>query len=193
MTAKLVVLNKANPDMNVIMKVANALRDGKLVVLPTETVYGIAANYDNSETMQRLRKLKERDENSPFTLHLHDFEQVNNYIEHIPDIACKLAEKYWPGPLTLVFPKIGNQGLGFRVVDSRITQQILRLAQVPIVATSANLNKQTPTLSGLEAMEKIGEYVDIVIESGYAQLQEASSVIIVGDQTYKIVRDSIIG
>ena len=193
MTAELVVLNNANPDINVIMRLAHALRNGKLVVIPTETVYGIAANYDNHETMQKLRKLKKREDNSPFTVHLHSFEQLKNYIDKIPDIVQMLADKYWPGPMTLVFPKIGKHGLGFRVVNSKITQQILRLADVTIVATSANLSKQAPALSGLEAMEKIGKYVDIVVESGFAQFQEASSVILVGNQTYKISRDSIIG
>ena len=121
MTAELVVINNTNPDINVLIRVANALRNGKLVVLPTETVYGIAGNFDNPETMQKLRKLKKRDKNSPFTIHLHSVGQLQNYVTPIPDIVQKLTDKYWPGPMTLVLPKLGKHGLGFRVVDTKIT------------------------------------------------------------------------
>ncbi len=193
MKPEVLVINRKHIDVNIIQRAAKALRAGKLVVMPTETVYGIAANADSASAMRRLRKLKNRMDEKPFTFHLDDLDKVHTYISDISAPGKRLMNRYWPGPLTLIFPHIGPLGLGLRVVGDKIAQKIISAANVPIVATSANLPDEKPAITGFEAKKSIGSFVDIIIEAGTAQFQDASAVVAVAKQAFNIKREGVIG
>ena len=123
------------------------LNKGGLVAIPTETVYGLGGNALNLESVDKIFNLKNRPNNDPLICHTNSISKIEKYVNEIPDVAYKLAEKFWPGPLTLIFEKkdiIPNKTtsnlktVGFRIPNKEITLDLLKNIDYPISAPSAN-------------------------------------------------------
>ena len=99
---KILKADPLDPDKNVIKQAADVLRWGGLVIIPTETVYGIAANSSDEKAMQRLNEIKQRPRDKPFSLIIGKKEAIGKYALNIPVCAYKLIDRFWPGPLTIV-------------------------------------------------------------------------------------------
>ena len=125
----------------------NALNQGELVAIPTETVYGLAGSAFNEQAIQKIFQLKNRPTCNPLILHTHCISEVSKFVKEIPPNALKLAEAFWPGPLTLLLPKksiiphsvtSGSHLVAVRIPNHSVTLELLKQLEFPLVAPSAN-------------------------------------------------------
>lgn len=123
------------------------LNQGELVAIPTETVYGLAGSAFNEQAIQKIFQLKNRPTCNPLILHTHCISEVSKFVKEIPPIAFKLAEAFWPGPLTLLLPKksiiphsvtSGSHLVAVRIPNHKVTLDLLKQLEFPLVAPSAN-------------------------------------------------------
>lgn len=179
-----------------IEEAASALRDGKLVAFPTETVYGLGANADDAEAVARLYKVKQRPKEKPLALLIYSLESVKLWVQIIPPNAKLLMDTFWPGPLTIVLPsrtdrdvcptiksgdvcpavRSGNE-VGLRFPDSKVAQDIVRLADVPVVATSANVSGMPSPISAEQVIRGFGGKIELILDGGVTPLQAPSTVV----------------
>ena len=146
-----------------LIEAIKILQRGEIVIIPTETVYGVAALYDNDQAIQKLYTLKSRPYNKPCTLHLHSKEQIPPFISEYPANAKEIIEDCCPGPYTFILPahvpatspllRGGKPTIGIRIPAHETTQALLK-ATGPLVASSANLSSHPPlnTLYDIEAV-----------------------------------------
>ena len=174
---------KANfPSKPEILEAARRLRNGELVVFPTETVYGLGANALNERAVERIFEAKQRPRTSPLIVHVADAKAARELVTEWPDAAQKLADRFWPGPLTLVLPKqpavpgIVTSGLGtvgIRVPRHNVALALLEAAGVPVAAPSANLfTRLSPT-----AREHVVLNGVLVLEGGNSVIGIESTVL----------------
>ncbi|MGE0710194.1 MAG: L-threonylcarbamoyladenylate synthase [Planctomycetota bacterium] len=153
-----------------------ALRAGAIVVLPTETVYGLCVRADDPAAVERLRALKGRDADQPFALLIPDAGALGRAGARAPAGARRLAARYWPGPLTLVLETPAGD-TGFRVPGLAFTREVVARAGAPVYATSANRSGEPPAVTCAEALEAVGDGVDLAIDAGPAALRAPSTVV----------------
>ncbi|MBI2193556.1 MAG: threonylcarbamoyl-AMP synthase [Planctomycetes bacterium] len=173
-------------------RAARVLAEGGLVAFPTETVYGLGANADRPDALQRLREVKGRPEGKPFTHHLADVDDLFRLIPGPPEAALRLARKFWPGPLTIVFPR-GREGLGVRVPAHPVARELIRRSGVPLVAPSANPSGQPPAVTARDVLGYFDGRIEVVLDGGSTSLQAASSVIrFTSDTSWELLREGTI-
>src|SRR5579863_9755295 len=165
--------------------IVRELSAGAVAIFPTETVYGIGASAFSREGIRRIYQLKGRRWTKPLALLVPSLEAARPLVETIPAEAFRLAEEFWPGPLTLVLAasplgKLVTGGLGtigVRVPQHDIPLKILRELGLPLATTSVNRSGQEPATSGIAAAKLFGSKVEWVIDGGLCKIQEASSVV----------------
>ena len=187
-----VKIDPRDPDKFIIDSAAKAIRSGALVVFPTETVYGIAANMLDKKAIADLYKIKERPENKPFTVHIADLKMVEGLGCKITKGAKVLIDKFWPGPLTIILKSKKGGTIGFRMPANKIALELIRCAGVPIVAPSANLSGKPAPTSAQAAMKDLGGRVDMVLDGGKTQIGLESTVIDLTVTPPKILREGAI-
>lgn len=184
-------------DNAAIKAAADAIRRGELVIFPTETVYGLAADALNEDAVRKVFRAKERSERHPLPVQVAGIEQLCKVAMDVSESAKRLAARYWPGPLTMVVKKNesisdlvsgGLDTVGIRVPDHPVAQALLRELDSPIVATSANLSGKEPPKSADEAIEQIGDKVSVIIDSGRCEIGVASTVVDISVEPPKILR-----
>ena len=171
MNTKVVILNKFNIEELVIREAASVIREGGTVAFPTETVYGLGANALNPQAVKKIFKAKGRPQDNPLIVHVasHDIE---NWVKTIPDIAKKMMDAFWPGPLTIIFSKkeiipdettSGLPTVGIRMPNNLVALELIKKAGVPIAAPSANTSgKPSPTVVS-RVIEDLNGKVDYII------------------------------
>jgi L-threonylcarbamoyladenylate synthase len=187
MLTEILRIDPKKPEPEKIKYAAEALRKGRLVVFPTETVYGIGANAENKKTLARLRKLKERQKN-PFSYHIaskSDFEGLNCIIDKN---AKKIIDKFLPGPLTLVLPTKSGKTIGVRMPRHPVALALLKKAGAKIVAPSANFKNESPATNAEQAFYDLNGLVDIIIDSGRTRVGISSTVLEMTEAPYRILR-----
>lgn len=180
-------------DEKAVAAAVKALSDGKLVAIPTETVYGLAANALSAKAVERIYKAKGRPSDNPLIIHVADICEVEKYAYFTKD-AERLAERFWPGPLTMILKKkpcvpdavtAGMETVAVRMPDNTLTREIIRKAGFPLAAPSANLSgRPSPT----EAKHVYDDYNGKVFSDG----EEAIAGIIDGGVCNKGVESTII-
>ncbi len=188
MKTEIIKIKTDNPDLEKIKYAAYALKKGKLVVFPTETVYGIAANAKNKKTMARLRSLKNRP-NAPFSFHIavkSDLKKLNCIIDKR---ASELTKKFWPGPLTLVLTTRSGRNIGVRMPSHPVALALLKEAKLGIVAPSANFKNKLPATTASQAFKDLKGLVDIIIDSGKTKVGVSSTVLDLTQSPARILRE----
>lgn len=195
---------KINPEQinqEFIDETAHVIRNGGLVIFPTETVYGLAANALDSSAVRKVFEAKRRPLTAPLPIQVGDKALLAEVADELSDVAVRLAERFMPGPITLVVSKgpavsdlvsSGGKTVGVRIPDDPIALALLRAVAGPIVATSANLSEQNAPTSADEAIRQIGEAVDIVLDAGPCKHGVASTVIDTTVSPPRIVRQGAI-
>ena len=191
-------LHKAEEPRDIVHRCVQALAEGRLLALPTETVYGVAASALRPDALQKIVRLKNRDDKSPFTLAIKDANELWDYCPDLSPIAWRLARRAWPGPLTLVLPEPNRGGLsqalpddtrryvcpngmlGFRVPDHWVTLSILRMTSGPLALTSVNRSGEPSVNSGREIAEAFPQ-IDVILDDGPPRYGVASTVVRVND------------
>ncbi len=167
---------------------AASLREGGVIVFPTETVYGVGVLNGEDDALARLRALKGRDASKPFQILLHDACQAEVFSIKTDDTVMRLMQSFWPGPLTLVLP-LGEGGtVGLRVPDHDDVRALIRCAGAPLVATSANRAGAPPPTTAGEVAATFADDVDVLLDGGLVRLGVASSVVAVDGDELTILR-----
>ena len=167
------------------------LRRGALLVLPTDTVYGVAADPRVPGAGQRLGRAKGRAGDKAIPLLAADCAQVESWPATLKPLARKLARKYWPGALTMVLDCGAGQREGFRIPAHAAALALLRAAG-PLRVTSANRSGAPPALTAQAAAEALGAFVDLILDAGPAPGGRPSTVIRVDDDTVTVLREGAI-
>jgi tRNA threonylcarbamoyl adenosine modification protein (Sua5/YciO/YrdC/YwlC family) len=192
MKTKIVKLDPVNPEQKHLKEAAQLLQDGGLVIIPTETVYGIAANRLNKKTLDRLYEIKKRPKDKPFSMLIEEKSKIEEYATNIPICAYKLIDRFWPGPLTLILPAKDTGKIGLRMPDNEIALRIIREASVPIVCPSANISGSPAAINFQQAIKDLDGLVDFAIDTGRAVLGLESSVVDLTFEPLKILREGAI-
>lgn len=168
---------------------AEYCRAGELVILPTETVYGVAVRADSSAALARLCAAKGREAAKHLTRLAGDMDAIRKVGAIVDDTTQRLATAFWPGPLTMVLPDGVGGWLGFRVPDHPVALAWLReLAFLPAV-TSANLSGVPPALTAQEAWAALTPHVALALDDGPSPGGQASTVVRVGPGVVQVLRD----
>jgi tRNA threonylcarbamoyl adenosine modification protein (Sua5/YciO/YrdC/YwlC family) len=185
-------INPEKPEEKLLVQAAKVIKDGGLVIVPTETVYGIAANSQNKTALERLDRIKNRPGEKHYSLHIGDKEKLVEYAKDIPVAAFKLMEKFWPGPLTMVLRAPDNSTIGIRLPDNAILRRIINLSGVPVVCPSANISGRPAPATCSDALKDLNGLVDLAIDAGQTHLGVESTVVDLTADPVRILREGAI-
>ena len=169
-----------------IVPAAAILRDGGLLGIPTETVYGLGANGLNPDAVRRIFEAKGRPQDNPLILHVPELSWLERYCRDVPDAAYTLAEKFWPGPLTMILPRrenvpdavtCGLDTVGVRCPDHPVTLAIIRAANVPAAAPSGNLSGRPSPTCARHMLEDMDGRIDAILDGGPCGVGVESTII----------------
>jgi L-threonylcarbamoyladenylate synthase len=169
-----------------VKKAAALLKNGGLLVFPTETVYGIGADLTNKKAIKRLFSVKERPKDKPFQVLISDFKDVKKLCAKVPLKAGRLMKKSWPGPLTVILKKkrsvpglvtAGLDSVGIRMPDHPFILEVIKALGNPIVASSANISGKRPPRTAKEATKYFKDRVALVIDAGKCKIGRPSKII----------------
>ncbi len=172
--------------MNQVYEVVEVLRSGGVAAIPTDTVYGLAANGLDESAAARVFEVKSRHERMPLPLLLAGVEDLSLCCTDVPDFVRVLAESFWPGSLTLVLRRSdaipdavtgGGETVGVRVPDHPVPKEIAKRLGAPITGTSANRSGLPPATTANEVREQLGERVDYVLDGGAVRSGVPSTVL----------------
>jgi L-threonylcarbamoyladenylate synthase len=180
-----------------IKRAVETLKKGGLVAYPTDTVYGLGADPLNEKAVSRVYKVKNRPRNLPLPLLLADRSDLTKVALSIPEIACRLAERFWPGGLTLVVKKsptvpdsitAGGDTVAVRLPNHPVTIALIRGLGRPIVGTSANLSGKPSPVTAEEVRRQLGSKVDLIVDGGRCPSGIESTVVDVSGTSPVITR-----
>lgn len=207
MASNIIHLTENGPASDAVEATVEALRGGKLVVFPTETVYGLGALASNAEALSRLISAKGRKSGHALPVAISGYAALKKYAPQIDPISERLARRCWPGPVTLVvdtsspqspmnaLPELARQAImpvgstGFRVPDQPVFLEILRQLDEPVVLTSANLTGEPPAVSAADAKVGLHDSPDLILDAGPARYRTPSTVIAVDGNRINMIRE----
>jgi L-threonylcarbamoyladenylate synthase len=169
-----------------IERAARLIREGRLVAFPTETVYGLGANALDRAAVRRIFEVKGRPSTSPIIVHVDSLDMARRLVREWPESAEKLANRFWPGPLTLVLPRApvipdevtaGLDTVGIRMPAHPIALALIRAAGVPIAAPSANPFTRLSPTTAEHVRQSLGDAVDMILDGGPTQVGIESTVL----------------
>ena len=165
---------------------ARLLQDGQVVAIPTETVYGLAGNAYNPDALAKIFAAKERPTFDPLIVHIADIAQLQDVAQDIPDAAYRLAEAYWPGPMTLVLPKkdcipdlctSALPSVAVRFPSHPVAQEIIKKSGLPLAAPSANLFKHVSPTTAMHVAEQLSDRIAGIVDGGPCQVGVESAIV----------------
>ena len=176
---------------------AQLIAAGKLVAFPTETVYGLGANALDSAAVAGVFAAKERPHFDPLIVHVATLEAARELVTEFPDTAVRLAEKFWPGPLTLVLPKVervpdlvtaGLPSVAVRIPAHPLALELIERAGVPIAAPSANLFGQVSPTTAEHVAAQLADRIDYILDGGPCRVGVESTVLHLGGECPLLLR-----
>jgi len=210
MAAEVIRIAGRQGDLDRIREAAQCVDKGGLVAFPTETVYGIACRV-NKDSLSRLDEIKGRSNDKHYTLHIGQIDECRKYVPRIGVKGEKLIHRAWPGPLTLVFQlsdqdareygrRVGravadalykDNSIGIRCPDHPVASLLLRLADSPIVAPSANRGGYEPATNAEQVVAQLVEDVDMILDAGPCKYSKSSTVASFGRQGVQVLREGV--
>jgi len=187
-----VKIDPKRPDKEAILSAARSVREGALVAFPTETVYGIAANYLDKKAIEALYKVKKRPKTKPFTIHISDIDMIKSLGCSMTKEGLMLIKRFWPGPLTVILKSEDGETLGFRMPANRIAMELIKSAGVPIAAPSANLTGNKAPRNVGEVLQDLDGRVALVIDGGDTEIGIESTVVDLTVNPPKVLREGAI-
>lgn len=176
---------------------AELIRAGELVAIPTETVYGLGANGLDEEAVKKIFEAKGRPQDNPLILHVAQAKQMELYCHDIPNAAWVLAEKFWPGPLTMVLPAKdtvprrttgGLDTVAIRCPASEVTRKIIELAGVPVAAPSANISGKPSTTTAEHVRHDHDGKIAAIVDGGHCSVGVESTIVDLTEQPARLLR-----
>lgn len=184
-----------------VSRAAELLRAGEVVALPTETVYGLAANALEARAVARIFEVKGRPAHNPVIIHVCDVAMARKFVSDWPEVAEKLARSFWPGPLTLVLPRAavippivaaGGSTVGVRWPSHPFMQAVIRECGFPLAAPSANPSNFISPTNAQHVVETLGERIPLVVDGGQSQVGIESTVVDVTSRPPTVLRPGMI-
>lgn len=186
-----------------IISAANCIKNGELVVFPTETVYGIGANALDGDAIKKIFIAKKRPQDNPLIVHISNLDMLNDIVdlEKISNLERKLIDNFFPGPLTIILPKKDNipnivsanlDTIGVRMPDNEIAIKLIEKSKVPIAAPSANVSSKPSGTNILDIYDELNDSVACFVDGGDTVLGIESTVVKVIENEIHILRPGII-
>ena len=171
---------------NDVAHAAHLLRKGKLVAIPTETVYGLAANALDPKAIAEIYRVKNRPIFNPLILHVPNWEAAKQYVTYFPIEAEKIAHHFWPGSLSILLPKTdivpdvvtaGSSHVVLRVPNHPLTLELLNCIDFPLAAPSANISNTVSPTSVNHVNQGIGDKIDYILDGGNCKVGIESTIV----------------
>ena len=184
-------------DIENIKKAASLLSSGALVAIPTETVYGLGANAFDSSAVEKIFEAKGRPKDNPMIVHVSSIDQVYPLVKKFPEEAKKLAEKYWPGPLTIIMPKSdkvpartsGNlDTVAVRMPSHPVMRKVIEKSGCPIAAPSANLSGSPSPTNAKYVFDDMDGRIELILDGGECEVGLESTVITLATEKPRLLR-----
>jgi len=192
----LVSVNPENPQPRLISRIVELLRQGGIVVYPTDTIYGLGCDIFNSKGIKRIFQVKQRDPRKPFSFICSDISDVANYCQ-VSNFAYKILKRHLPGPYTFVLEATRQvpgllttkqKTVGIRIPDNPIALAIVRELGHPLITTSANTSGDDPVNDPVEIESRFGKSIDMVVDGGVL-MGDSSTVISLVDDKIDVIRE----
>lgn len=180
-------------------EIVEVIKNGGVVIMPTDTIYGIIADATNEKAIQKVYEMKKRNENKPMLMLVNGIKMLNQYVSSINDIENKLIDELWPGALTIIFNKKnvsdlltgGLDTVGIRYPDNELLINIMNELNVPLLSTSVNVSGDASATCIGNINEAILNNVDYVYDVGECK-GEASTIVVVKDSELRVLREGSI-
>ncbi len=199
MEKKTIYLKEEQIDETKIEEIANAIKEGKLIIFPTDTVYGIGTNAYNEEACKKIYEIKGRPSCKPLIILISDISMIEDLVENISPTEQKIIEKFWPGPLTMKFKKrkgilpdiisAGDEYVRIRLIKNGLIYKIIEKAEVPVVAPSANISGHPTGIKIDNIIKELGGKVDYILDCGDYKSDEPSTIVQVEDEKIVVIRE----
>lgn len=190
---KKIVIDPDNIDAALVKEAAETLLSGGIVALPTETVYGLAAVFNKKDAVKRLYEIKKREADKPFTVVVGDVEEAKyQYLAPLSPFGYRLIEKFWPGPLTIIYYNKQEKTIGVRVPAHRVTQQILKEVNTAVCLPSANISGEKESVSAASVESALGDKVDLIVDSGECAYSQSSTIVDLTFHPFEILRKGVV-
>ena len=185
------------PDNKHLSEAASLLQAGEVVGMPTETVYGLAANAYNPDAIKKIFTAKGRPQDNPLIVHIASVEQIPELVSSFPDTAQTLAAAFWPGPLTMILPKSpkvpcettgGLDTVALRMPAHPAARQLIAQAGIPLAAPSANTSGRPSPTTALHVYQDMNGKIPLILDGGSCAFGVESTVIAVGQERVRILR-----
>ena len=186
------------PDAQALEKAARIIKDGGVVAFPTETVYGLGADAGNPEAIKRIFAAKGRPQDNPLIVHISSLDQLPKVIQgELPPQAKALAERFWPGPLTMILPKgdaissectAGLDSVGVRFPMNECAQRLISASGVPIAAPSANISGRPSPTSAQHVLSDMNGKIPLILDGGACSVGLESTVVDVRTLPVRVLR-----
>lgn len=185
------------PDEENIRLAAELLQQGEVVGFHTETVYGLGANAFNVNAVAKIFAAKKRPPDNPLIVHIVSMDMLPELTENIPELAYRLAEKFWPGPLTMILPKsnripdivtTGLPTVGIRFPSSPVAQKLIKASGLPIAAPSGNLSGHPSPTTAQHMLHDMDTRIPMIVDGGECVVGLESTVILVKEASVRLLR-----
>jgi L-threonylcarbamoyladenylate synthase len=201
--AEIIKINQETPEASLVTYVAEKIKGGHVLGMPTDTFYGLAADPFNLRAVERVYEIKSRSRHKPLSLLIEDVDQAEDLARPLPEEFYKLARKFWPGPLTIIVQAssklplkvTANSGnVALRVPSAKIPLAVVQAAGIPITATSANLSGATECTTAVQVRDQLQERISIIVDGGTSPRDVASTIVDLSadDGNWRVIREGAI-
>lgn len=189
------------PDEKSLKLACELLQSGEVVGVPTETVYGLAGDCRNSEAIRKIFEAKGRPQDNPLIVHISNMKMLDGLVSSVPEDAKKLAEAFWPGPLTIIMPKgdlvcsetcAGLDSVGVRMPSNPVAHEIIEKSQIPFAAPSANISGKPSPTNAEDVFADMNGKIPLIIDGGESDAGVESTVVSVLEDTPIILRPGVV-
>jgi len=186
LAAEIIKINPETPDARLVAYVADRIKAGQVVGMPTDTFYGLAADPLNLRAVDLIYEVKTRSRHKPLSLLIESVEQAEYLARPLPDIFYEITRKWWPGPLTIIVKAssrlplkvTANTGnVALRLPAAMVPVEIIRAAGVPITATSANISGESECTTADGVRAQLGKRIDLIVDGGASPREIVSTII----------------
>lgn len=201
METEIVFIDEKNIDQDIIDRAGDIIKRGGLVAFPTETVYGLGGDALNRESSRKIYAAKGRPSDNPLIVHIADMEALAGIVSEIPDVALKLADNFWPGPLTMIFNKSdvvpmdttgGLDTVAVRMPVDSVARRFIRASGGYVAAPSANISGRPSPTSGRFVIEDMNGRIDMIIQGDDSRIGLESTIVDITSDRPMILRPGYI-
>ncbi len=203
MRAEIIKISSEKPEPSLIRYVADQVRAGEVLGMPTDTFYGLAADPFNLRAVDRVYDIKSRSRHKPLSLLIESIDQAEELARPLPQEFYKLARRFWPGPLTVIVKAASrlplkvtaNTGnVALRVPNAAIPLAVVKAAMIPITATSANLSGESECTTAVAVRDQLEGRIAIIVDGGTSPRDVASTIVDLTDEEarWRIMREGAI-